>query len=370
MTHASHAPDLRVRCATPRQWTKPIRSCAIPAIVLFLFWLAAAPAVAWSDRTHALIAEEAVQRLPSPLRDLFSGAADLDRLRQAAIAPDGWRNPESPHYRPDERPNHFFNIDGITSAPYPFADFPRRRADAVKKFGADAFKEHGTAPWAAFDALDALAGALADGRTDVVFEKAGQLAHYTADLHMPFHITKNYDGQLSGNPGIHKALEIGLVHRYFDFYSSEIRTQRREVPYLADAQSRLFDWLTETYARIGPILEADAAARLATAYNPADHPEDLDDLQSERARPYYAAFKKELEARGSPEAAAMRDAADHVAALFYTAWVNAGKPLRLTPAPPPPQGSPTGNLWWFLMPIAMLLIFFWPRRRPHLKSQI
>ena len=365
---ASHAFDLPGRRATPRQWTKPIRSCAIPAIVLFLFWLAAAPAVAWSDRLHALIAEEAVQRLPSPLRDLFSGAADLDRLRQAAIAPDGWRNPESPHYRPDERPNHFFNIDGITSAPYPFADFPRRRADAVKKFGADAFKEHGTAPWAAYDALDALAGALADGRTDDVFEKAGQLAHTTADLHMPFHITKNYDGQLSGNPGIHKALEIGLVHRSFDFYSSEIRTQRRQVPYLADAQGRLFDWLTETYARIGPILEADAAARLATAYNPADHPEDLEDLASDRARPYYAAFKKDLEARGSPEAAAIRDAADHLAALLYSAWVTAGKPLSLAPAPPPPQPSPTGSYWWLLLPVALLPILFWPRRRPNLKS--
>ena len=93
---------------------------------------------------------------------------------------------------------------------------------------------------------------------------------------------------------------------------------------------------------------------------------ELDDVNSARAKPYYAAFKSELESRGQPEAAALRDAADHVAQLFYTAWVRAGKPAGLT-APPTAAAAaapPTIAYWWLVVPTVVLTLLSLFRRRP------
>ena len=337
-----------------------LAACAVAAVLAVL---PASPALGWGDRGHVLITEEAVDRLPEPLRGLLAGGDRLERLRQAATAPDKRAKRDTRLYDPAERSKHFLDIDAVTDEPPPFATFPHDRAEAEKRFGAETFAKEGSVPWAAAGALDALADALTHGRTDDIFASAGNLAHYAADLHMPFHLTKNYNGQLTGNLGVHTALEVGLISRYLDaFYRPEIRKGRYDVPLVENTGDRLFVWLAEAYVRIKPILEADTAARQKTGYNPADHKEDLDDLASARAKPYYEALKQELEARGSPEAQALRDAAGHLAELLYTAWVRAGKPVALAPPPPQPAAESFSQVWMVLLVAAMLLLILWPRR--------
>jgi hypothetical protein len=353
---------------------KFIRAAALVLPVLLL--LAAVsdrPALAWGDWGHLEVADEAVQRLPEPLHGLLADEGALRRLKAASLEPDRrveeLRKAKSPELA-RERVKHYFDIDGITSEPFPFAHFPRDRRAAEKEFGKKPFEEHGTAPWVIEDAEAALVDALRRGATEEIFKWAGEVSHFGADLHMPFHCTKNYNGKLTGNTGIHKMLEIGLLVRHKDFYAAEIRKGRAPVPYVEDAEGRLFDWLIVANSRAAPILEADTAARLKTGYTPPEKVEEadkeLDDVNSARAKPYYAAFKSELESRGQPEAAALRDAADHVAQLFYTAWVRAGKPAGLT-APPTAAAAaapPTIAYWWLVVPTVVLILLSLFRRRP------
>jgi len=358
-----------MRPAPNRNVCAPCR-LAIP-LAVFAVLLAATPACGWGDRAHYLITEEAVARLPEPLKGLLSEATRLERLQAASIAPDAWRDDASEHYSPDERPKHFFDIDAITDEPPPFPTFPRDRRAAEARFGPEVFREKGTAPWAAADAMEALADALAAGRTEQIFHHAGAMAHYVADLHMPFHVTENYDGKATGNPGIHKALEIGLVNRYAVFYAGEVRRDRTVVPYLDRPVEALFDSLIEAHAQVRPILEADTVARKKTGYNPKQHeraPEgevsDLDDVESERARPYYATLKQELEQRGSPEAVQMRRAAQRTAEMLYTAWVAAAKPLSLAPVPADADDSSPVPYWSVGLMLAVVFLLLWPRRKP------
>jgi hypothetical protein len=345
-----------------RSWLPGAGLALLAAAVLLA---APAAALGWGDRAHGLIIDEAVARLPEPLRGLFAGEADLKRLREAVLAPDIRRKKETqPAEWEEEHPKHFFDIDLVTQEAYPFKNFPRERAAAEKEFGKDVFKKAGTAPWAAQDALQALADALTAGRTDEIFTQAGDLAHYAADLHQPFHVSKNYDGRMTGNGGIHKALEIGLVNHFADFYAAEVRKNRCDPPYAADPVDRLFDWLIEAWSRQKPILEAETIARKKADYNPSKALADLDNYTSDAAKTYYAAFRSELEARGSPEANAMRDAAAHSAELLYTAWVRAGKPVTLTPAPARPEEAPATPYWLIGLAIGLFILLFWPRRRP------
>ncbi len=39
-------------------------------------------------------------------------------------------------------------------------------------------------------------------------------SHYMQDAHQPFHASINYDGQLTGNNGIHARFERDLVERF------------------------------------------------------------------------------------------------------------------------------------------------------------
>jgi len=333
---------------------------------------------AWNDLGHHLITAEAVERLPEPLKTLLSEGGNLERLQEASTAPDQWRREDKDrqrqardrgeHYTAGEKPKHFFDIDqmaekaGLT---YPFDDFPRQREAAMALVGRETLDAYGWGPWAAADALESFADAFAQGRPDEAFRQAGALAHYAADLHMPFHTTRNFDGQETGNEGIHFAVEVGLVKRNAPFFAAEIRKDRGAVVYVEDAEAALFRWLIAAHGRVAPILEADAAARRATGYNPGlpENKADLDDLQSERAAPYYRALKQGLDARGNPVAASMRDASADVARLLYTAWVRAGKPLSLYPSAERREPASSFPLEYTLLAVLALLILFWPRRR-------
>ena len=341
-------------------------------------------AFAWIDRTHQLIVEEAVARLPEPLRGLLADPAFMERLKKAALEPDERKkrlDKEAAAMPPDkreailkkadeEKKRHYFDIDAITPEPAPFAHFPHDRAAAEKEFGTKAFEEHGTVPWAAEAAFDALADAMTRGRPDDVLRAAGDLAHYAADLHVPLHVSKNFNGQLTGNGGLHKAVEIGLAVRNDPFYAAEVRRGRTEVAYVENVCDAIFEWIVQANARVAPLLEADTAARAATQYNPGDKArakeieQETEDPANEKSRPYYAALKKELEARGSPEAAAMRAAAAHLAQLYYTAWVSAGKPAGFSAATAEPEPENI-SMYMLLIPSAvLLLVLLWPRRRP------
>ena len=260
------------------------RPAAVAAILVFIILIvgAASAVFAWSDRTHFVMVEEAVRRLPEPLCGLFSDGAALARLKEASAAPDARRDAvrkqisTSPAEEQEalrrqyveEKARHYFDIDAVTTEPPPFAAFPRDRKAAEKEFGAKVFQEHGTALWAAEDAFGALVDALSRGAAADIFRAAGDLAHYAADLHTPMHVSKNFNGQLTGNDGLHKALEIGLVVRHEEFYAAEVRKGRTEVACVENVRDALFDALVQANARMAPIVEADTAARRKTGYNP------------------------------------------------------------------------------------------------------
>jgi len=374
-------PAGRAARSRPRRSRRPSQGCAgasllLAAVAATLF--PAPEARAWNDLGHHLITAEAVERLPDPLKTLLFEGKNLERLQEASIAPDQWRREEKDrqrqardrgeHYTAVEKPRHFFDIDQIAEKAgltYPFDDFPRGRDAAIALVGRETLDAYGWGPWAAADALEAFADAFAQGRSDEAFRQAGALAHYAADLHMPFHTTRNFDGQETGNEGIHFAVEVGLVKRNEPFFAAEIRKDRGAVVYVEDAEAALFRWLIAAHGRVAPILEADDAARRATGYNPGlpGNKADLDDLQSERAAPYYRALKRELDARGNPVAASMRDASADVARLLYTAWVRAGKPLSLYPSAERREPASSFPLEYLLLAALAMLILFWPRRR-------
>ena len=95
--------------------------------------------------------------------------------------------------------------------------------------------ENGTVPWRTEEmygnlrrAFEAYARRGSFGRFDIMHYSAW-LAHYVSDAHVPFHAIVNYDGQLTGQHGIHTRFESFMFERYRDEPSP---VQAHEAPVL------------------------------------------------------------------------------------------------------------------------------------------
>ena len=162
-------------------------------------------AEAWGFTGHRMVNRKAIRTLPRPLRALFEG--NTSYLAEHAIDPDLWRNGG----REGEGPNHYLDLDAF-GAP-PFADVSRNEAEHLRTHGADAI-ERGRVPWRAKEVYADLVAAFRSRDAARALEHAATLGHYVGDAHVPLHAILNYDGQLSGQEGIHARWESDLVDRF------------------------------------------------------------------------------------------------------------------------------------------------------------
>jgi len=75
-------------------------------------------------------------------------------------------------------------------------------------------------------------------------------AHYIQDAHQPFHATDNYDGQQTGNAGIHSRFERDLIERY----ESRLKLTPAPVKPMGSARDSAFEALLASYLLVDPLL--------------------------------------------------------------------------------------------------------------------
>ncbi len=373
---ASAAPPFEAR-RQPKKVTVP---------VFLALALAAGPALGQGSPAAGPgpIIQEAVSRLPQPLRGFFEQPGALDRMAEAAAAAPV----TAPEQKEDEdekqaegaaaaalataRPRCVFHLDALAPEfTAPFDDLPRDREELAKRVGRDRLEnEVGTGPWQAAEGCDRLARAMAEGPEDAAFREAGRLAACIADLHMPLNTSGRYGASASGpggaNGGLQAAVEIGLLVRYPEFYEAELRSGRGMVRYVEGPLSSVFDGVLAAHARLVPVVEAAMAARDETGYDPGDEANraDLTDPDAPGALAYYTRLRERLQERGSPVAASRREAAAHLADLLYSAYVASGKRLGGPPETEPAAHSPV-SYWLLAAGVAVIIMLMLSRRRPR-----
>ena len=201
-----------------------------------------------------------------------------------------------------EGPQHFLDID--IYGPYPFVELPHNYHDAVAKFGVEAVTKRGLATWRIADYTQLLSEAMKSGDAEKIVQTAGALAHYIEDIHMPLHVVKNYNGQLTNQHGVHQRFEDDMV----DAYAERIRLIPKMAMELEDPLEAAFDIVLDSYVYADNLLHADRRAKLG---------EDT----------YGASYLEKLfRFSGWIAVQRMSDAASATASYWYTAWLRAGKP--------------------------------------------
>ena len=284
-------------------------------VVLGVLALAATPTPthAWGYEAHKFIMERAIGLLPPEIRPLFE--QNKSTLIERSIDPDTW---QVAGFDAQEDSNHFLDLDWEGYGKYPYNGLPRDYTAAVAKFGKKRIEDNGTLPWRTEEMYGNLQRAFESygrrgpfGRFDILFFSAW-LTHYVSDAHVPFHAVLNYDGQLTGQHGLHSRFEAFLFERYRDQWT----IAPKPIGPIRNPRDFIFDTVLQGTQLVPPILKADLDA--------IGGRDEYDDA-------YYAAFftanRAVVERRLNESIAAS-------AAMIAGAWEAAGKPaVPVNPRP-------------------------------------
>jgi hypothetical protein len=290
------------------------RLIVIAGMLALAMWLPSS-AGAWGYEAHKTIMDRAIALLPAELRPLFEQYRAT--LVERAIDPDTWQNAG---FDAQESPHHFLDLDWDGYGTYPFAGLPRDYTAAVAKFGKARIDQNGTLPWRVEEVYGDLRRAFEAyerrgpfGRFDILFYSAW-LTHYVSDAHVPFHAVLNYDGQLTGQHGIHARFEAFLFERYRDRW----RIAPASMPPIRNPRDFSFDVVLAGTQLVAPILKSDL---------------DAIGMRDEYDDQYYEAF---FDANRAVLERRLNEAIAASAAMIAGAWEAAGKPaLPINPRPAP-----------------------------------
>ncbi len=271
--------------------------------------LAPARADAWGFEAHRYIMSRAIPLLPRPIRPFFE--ANRAFIVERAIDPDLWRTVGWEQ----ESPRHFVDMDAY--GPYPFKDLPHDFNEAVGRYGEEFVLKNGTLPWRAEEMhrklVESFQQAAPYSRDNIKLFSA-VIAHYVGDAYVPFHAALNYDGQLTGQWGIHSRFETDL----FDRNRARLRVNPRPTVPVENAREFVFAALTAGFPLVQPILDADKRAVAGR-----------DVYDNAYFAMLFASVRPILEQR-------LAEAVTGTASVITSAWVEAGRPAVPVQAPPKP----------------------------------
>jgi len=278
------------------------------------------PGRAWGFFGHRLLHRLAVFTLPPGMIGFYK--ANIEYLTANATRPDSRRM-----VVPGEAPKHFLDVDRYgDSAAY---KLPRTYADAVARYGEDSLLRHGIVPWNVVRMKNQLTAAFKAKDTDRILSLSADLGHYLADACVPLHTTRNYNGQLTGQRGIHGLWESRLpelLSADYDLFSGKAQ-------YIERPTDAIWAAVIRSHAAVDSVLLFE---KQLTAQVSDDQKFGYEQRGSQTVRTYSREFSKAYHARlnGQVERQ-LRYAAALIGNFWYTCWVDGGSPdLRQLPYTP------------------------------------
>jgi hypothetical protein len=279
------------------------------ALLVFL-WQAEA-SYSWGFYAHRRINAMAVYTLPPAMIGFYK--KHIGYLTQHAVDPDRRRFANA-----NEGPRHFFDSDHYGQ--HPFDSVPQLWTQAVLKYGEDSLVKHGIVCWHIQSVLGSLTKAFRLGDVDGILHYSSDLGHYVGDVHVPLHTTTNYNGQFSGQQGIHAFWESRIPELRGDRYNYFVG----RADYLEKPGKQIWEAAKASYSAKDSVLlfESELNSRFPPdqKYSFESRGSVTQNLYSER---YTLAYDSLL---GGMVERRMRQSIHLLGSLWYTAWVNAGQP--------------------------------------------
>lgn len=288
----------------------------ITSLVFVLLLATTSIVLAWGSWGHKHISKAAIFSLPEQMRIFYYNHEDY--LAESAVVPD-LRRPLL-HDR-DEAPRHFIDLEDFHM---PVAELPQTPKEVHEKYDWKFLNKTGILPWHIQLMMEELTQAFKERSKSNILFLSSELSHYVADAHMPLHTSSNYNGQFTGQTGVHSLWESVLPNLFGDTFN--LRTAAPK--YIENVTEYTWKMIEQSHALVAPLLADEMKVRNII-------PEDKRYKKDAAGKPvlfyghpvysdaYAALFQKEL---GGMVESQLRLSIYDVSCYWYTAWVNGGKP--------------------------------------------
>jgi hypothetical protein len=262
----------------------------------------------WGFYAHRQINYYAVFLLPQEMMVLYK--PNISFLAEHSIDPDKRR-----YVLPQEAARHYIDMDHYGDS------LPQHWNDAVAKYSADTLQKHGIAPWWIQTMLYRLTDAFKEKDRSKILKYSAEIGHYIADAHVPLHACSNYNGQFTGQTGIHGFWESRipelLAEKEWDFFIGKAL-------YIKNPAEFIWSRVKESAAAADTVLKLEK--QLSKQF-PQGQKYAFEERNGITIRQYSTAYTTTYDKllKGMVERR-MRESVLAVASLWYTAWVNAGQP--------------------------------------------
>ena len=193
--------------------------------------------------------------------------------------------------------------------------------DFKAAFFRDRMSEHGNLPWNLQRMQRDLTEAFRRRDSKRILRLCSDMGHYIGDAHVPLHTTSNYNGQKTGQHGIHGFWESRIPELFadenYDYFVGKPE-------YVAKPTDWFWDMVFASNTMVDSVLTIERALRMTF---PPDR-QSCPDMRNGRAvlapcRDFSAAYSDAL---SNMVERRMRAAIHAVSSAWYTAWVDAGQP--------------------------------------------
>ena len=280
-------------------------------IILLLLQLQIPKALGWGALARKYINKHAVFTLPSPLFTFYKH--HLPFITENAVAPDNRRFVDT-----QEAPRHYINLecykDGNSQK------MPHYWQEALELYTEDTLMQYGILPWHIYHVKHQLTAAFRQQDIARILRLSADIGHYIADAHVPLHTSENYDGQLTGQEGIHALWEIRLPALFIDKYDFFVG----QATYISPPQAAAWMEVYTSHQAVNSVLRLE---KQLSAGFPANQKYSFEqrggNLQKEYSLAYAKAYHTMLQGQVEHQ---MRAAIKMVGDFWFTCWMDAGQP--------------------------------------------
>lgn len=268
----------------------------------------------WGFFAHKRINRMACFTLPEDMFGFYK--SNIDYIAEHAVDPDKRR-----YSVKGEAPRHYIDIDHYAQdGQNPFEVVPRKWFDAEAKFTQDTLNAYGVVPWHINSMMAWLTKAFEEKNVKNILRLSADMGHYVGDAHVPLHTTENYNGQLTGQVGIHGFWESRIPEISADDYNYFVG----RAVYIENVQDFIWEIVEGSHWAVDSVLGMEK--ELSNKFG-SDKKYSFENRGSQVTQVYSMEFSLAFEQKlaGMIERR-MTLAIKNLGSLWYTAWVNAGQP--------------------------------------------
>lgn len=281
------------------------------SLLIFLIISSALFCISWGFFGHQKINRTAVFTLPGGMIRFYKN--NLEFITAHAVNADKRRYSDT-----SEAARHFIDADRYGKSP--FDSIPEKWKNTEIKFTRKILQENGIVPWQIERTYYSLVQAFQQKDSIRILRLSADLGHYVSDAHVPLHTTENYNGQLTGQTGIHGFWESRLPELFFSEY--DLFTGRAR--YIENPLKTAWDIVKTSHSYTDSVLKIEAGInRKIPSGRKFSFSERNGIVTRQYSEEYAYAYHQAL--KGMVERQ-LRSSILMTGNYWYSAWVDAGQP--------------------------------------------